>query len=47
MILLLESKSSQAVFAPLNSSLTINMRFKILFELMLIIQVVYLSLLEE
>lgn len=45
-ILLFESKSSNAILTLLNPTLTIDMRFKILFKLLLVIEIVCLSFLK-
>ena len=45
-ILLFKSKSSNAILTLLNPTLTIDMRFKILFKLLLVIEIVFLSFLK-
>lgn len=46
-VLFLEGETSNTVFPILNSSLSINMRFKILLKLVLVVQVVLLPLVDE
>lgn len=46
-ILLFEGKAGDTVFTLFNSTLTVDVRFKIFLKLLLIIQVIFLSLVKK